>query len=112
MEKLRLSPDKAVIPGLSPSDQDGDGLTDSHEQELAELFAPVVYHASDEPNLPANVDWFLEKTSLCFYDVRQNINEALIVSPKQTDLHWLVRTGPTSFDSYECRDSSKRATFY
>lgn len=39
------------------------------QQELAEKFAPIVYHSSDESNYPTNVDWFLSKTELWFHDV-------------------------------------------
>jgi hypothetical protein len=49
-------------------DRDRDGLPDACEQALAERFAPVIYHSSDESNFPTNVDRFLEQTSLNFYD--------------------------------------------
>jgi len=34
--------------------------------DLAERFAPVLMHPVDEPNLPANVDWFIPLTTLFF----------------------------------------------
>jgi hypothetical protein len=56
-------------PGVPPyADEDGDGIVDSCEQALAEKYAPVIYHAKDEPNLPTNVDWFLQRTELKFRD--------------------------------------------
>jgi hypothetical protein len=57
-------------------------------QEMAQKFAPIVYHASDEPNLPANVDWFLDRTSLWFYDRNCDppLKQKLIERPSQEDL--------------------------
>lgn len=49
-------------------DFDKDGIVDRCEQTLAEKFAPVVYHSSAETNYPTNVDWFLQRTALWFYD--------------------------------------------
>lgn len=34
---------------------------------LVSTFAPLYLHAHDEPNWPANVDWFLPKTHLVFH---------------------------------------------
>ncbi len=50
------------------TDSDLDGLPDFWEQVLAEAFAPIVYHSRDESNFPTNVEWFLPKTELRFYD--------------------------------------------
>jgi hypothetical protein len=50
------------------ADSDGDGLSDACETWLAERFAPIVYHSSDESNYPTNVDDFLALTSLGFHD--------------------------------------------
>ena len=55
-------------PGAPASDGDGDGIADACEQALAEKFAPIIYHSSDESNYPTNVDLFLRNTSLWFYD--------------------------------------------
>jgi hypothetical protein len=54
--------------GHEVADDDGDGIVDACEQYLAEKYAPIIYHSSDESNLPANVDWFLARTRLRFYD--------------------------------------------
>jgi hypothetical protein len=35
---------------------------------LADKFAPALLHPSDEPNLPANVDWFVPNTTFSFYN--------------------------------------------
>ena len=45
--------------------------------ELADSFAPLLLHPSDEPNLPANVDWFVPNTSFSFKNAdcsQDNIN--------------------------------------
>lgn len=49
-------------------DADGDGLADRCEDLLARTFAPVVLHSANDPALPTNVDWFLLRTELWFYD--------------------------------------------
>lgn len=69
-------------------DGDGDGLADACEDELADRFAPIVYHSSAEPNYPTNVDAFLEHTELfahddeCFPDLTRSER----ASPTQRDL--------------------------
>jgi hypothetical protein len=47
---------------------DSDGLDDRCEQQLAELYAPVVLHAVDEPNFPTEVPEFLAASELRYYD--------------------------------------------
>lgn len=47
-------------------------LTEIEAQHIAQRFAPVIYHAPDEPNLPTNVDIFLSTTSLWFIDAGCN----------------------------------------
>lgn len=49
-------------------DVDEDGMDDGCEDQLAERFAPIFYYKQDEPNLPTNVDWFLRRTELRFFD--------------------------------------------
>jgi len=51
-----------------PVDADGDGINDTLEQKLAELYAPVIYIEPDESNYPVNVDWFLAKASLQYHE--------------------------------------------
>lgn len=56
-------------PALSTcTDNDHDSLDDVEEERLAQQFAPVIYHAPDEPNLPTNVGPFLAATRLHVYD--------------------------------------------
>lgn len=52
----------------STTDLDHDGLSDQLEQELAEKFAPIVFHDSNEPNFPTSVVMFLPQTELWSYD--------------------------------------------
>jgi hypothetical protein len=62
----------------SPADLDGDGIDDGLEQVLAERYAPVIYIHPSENNYPANVDWFLARAHLdyfedCFPDVNEHV---------------------------------------
>jgi hypothetical protein len=50
------------------TDDDRDALPDDCEALLADRFAPVVIHSTDESNFPTNVDDFLEETVLAFRD--------------------------------------------
>ena len=69
-------------------DTDLDGLPDFWEQTLAERFAPILYHSSDESNWPTNVDWFLARTALWFYDAASepDTHRICIESPDQAQL--------------------------
>jgi hypothetical protein len=69
-------------------DADGDGLSDACEQMLAERFAPIVYHSSDETNFPTSVDRLLERSTLSFFDDACSPDHVSVVraAPRQTDL--------------------------
>jgi hypothetical protein len=117
--------------GEPKQDEDGDGLIDSEEDLLADKFAPIVFHTKNEPNLPANVDWFLSKTSLRFRDVRQQIDELILeqlltpsdllfvrrkegwpgLSPPK-DIRWSLRHNLVYVDSSDSCDRAKEKTFY
>lgn len=99
-------------------DADGDGLPENCEQMLAEKFAPVVYHSSEERYFPFRVDSYLRQSSLWFYDetcsplLRSEIRPA--PTPEQ-----LVRASwpavclsrlPAAANS--TRSQAKRSTFY
>src|SRR5215216_758318 len=71
---------------LSAVDVDADGITDTCEQSLAEKFAPIIYHSSDESNFPTNVDWFLNRTELWFYNAEKPEAKRLISHPSQSQL--------------------------
>jgi hypothetical protein len=70
------------------ADSDGDGLSDVCEQLLAERFAPIVYHSSDESNFPTNVDDFLTLTRLEVHDeaCADSAAPLLLLKPTQRDL--------------------------
>jgi len=97
-------------------DVDHDGIDDSLEQELAEKFAPVIFHDPDEPNLPANVKLFLPTTELWFYDKRcKRATAKIVAAPFNTIPH--RRQAPCSraddeFDSEGSRSRNKERTFF
>ncbi len=80
--------------GMSQSnlcnDCDKDGILDTVEQALAEKFAPIIYHDTNEPNLPTNVDEFLNHTSLYIFDDECDF--------PSRDIHKLVKEQPTQKD--------------
>jgi hypothetical protein len=106
-------------PGSPPfTDADGDGIIDGCEQTLADKYAPIVYHSSDESNLPTNVDWFLPKTSLWFYDddCWPDLHSRIITAPTQGQLLvWSYQGGCGASDtvySNGTRSNRKQRTFY
>ncbi len=114
-EKLPADKPCPATTRLTPSEKDGNGFNDAVEQRLAEQYAPIVYYVRDEPNLPTNVDWFLPKTSLYYFDHRSHQKRLCIKSPGQQDLHWIQRDGwgaKEDVDSYEWCDRNKAVTFY
>lgn len=48
----------------------GSSFSQMTDQSLAERFAPLIMHPSDEPNWPTNVEWFLSKVHLQFHSDR------------------------------------------
>ena len=89
------------------------------EQSLAEKYAPIVFHAVGEPNLPTNVDEFLTHTALHYYDdacvpaLDEKIESSITQSSLAKHVHEAscgsagipVRSGGTLSDD-------KRTTFY
>ena len=99
-------------------DDDKDGIPDRCEQVLAERFAPIVYHSTDESNFPVNVNWFLPKTSLWFYDdgCTPDLKRQILQAPAQGQLlgHSF---GPScgsgdTVRSDATRSKSKQRTFF
>jgi hypothetical protein len=98
-------------------DLDGDELDDSVEQELAEQFAPVIYHAPDEPNMPTNVQSFLSMARLYLHDVtcEPPVDKLVVSGPTRIDLlsqtikpcAWAER-----LDSRHAWDDERRRTYY
>jgi hypothetical protein len=78
------------------TDDDHDGLPDACEALLADRFAPVVIHSTDESNFPTNVDDFLEETVLAFRDDGCDAaSEAIPVKESPTQAELLGRTFPS-----------------
>jgi len=99
-------------------DTDQDGLPDFWEQMLAERFAPIIYHSSDESNFPTSVDWFLPKTELWFYDdaCTPDLHKLIVQSPSQNQLlaHGYEGGCGSSDTVYSdgTRSKNKQRTFY
>ena len=99
-------------------DTDHDGVPDSCEQLLAERFAPIVHHASDEPNFPTNVDAFLQNTTLGFFDdaCAPDLLIDLVTAPTQAELLTRRVEGscgtPDVTDSSGTRSRAKQRTFF
>jgi hypothetical protein len=102
--------------GTSP-DADHDGLPDDYENALAQRFAPIVIHSTDESNLPTNVDAFLRKTSLAFHDDACDAAKEILIARAPTEAD-LVRgslaspCGGAKVASDGSRSHGKHETFY
>lgn len=113
------TPLTCLMPSGTPaSDDDGDGISDACVQALAEKFAPIIYHSSDESNYPTNVDIFLRNTSLWFYDddCTPDLREFFQAAPTQAQLLTHSRQGgcgstDTVF-SNGTRSDRKQRTFF
>src|SRR5262249_28046987 len=99
-------------------DGDRDGLPDACEQAVAERFAPIVYHSSDESNLPTNVDRLLEASRLAFYDdaCSPDLVETVEPAPAQAALlgHRVEGScgAATAVRSDATRSAGKQRTFF
>ena len=99
------------------SDVDDDKITDTCEQTLAEKYAPIVYHSSDESNYPTNVDWLLQKTALYFNSVtKSELDRKIIDKPSQAALLGqkveISNTPSITVDSDGTRSERKETSFY
>jgi hypothetical protein len=80
----------------SSEDDDHDGVPDACEALLADRFAPVVIHSTDESNYPTNVDDFLGETVLAFRDDGCDAaSEAVPVKEAPTQQDLLRRSFPS-----------------
>jgi len=49
------------------ADVDGDRIPDQIEQDLADRYAPILHLHPQDPNPPANADWYLARTDLEYF---------------------------------------------
>jgi hypothetical protein len=100
----------------STTDLDQDGLSDQLEQDLAEKFAPIVFHDPSEPNLPTSVELFLPQTELWTYDdhcqpMRKIVTDQLTISipiAEQRPCH----ASDDVLESHGTRSENKNRTFF
>lgn len=112
---LFYAADCLQVSSLDPAtDLDEDGISDSCEQDLAEKFAPIIFHSSDESNYPTNVDWFLARTKLAFASVAHpELNRLISDKVSQHELlGHAIQIGTQSIRSDGTRSQRKRDTFY
>jgi parallel beta-helix repeat protein len=74
------------MPGLAV-DIDADGIQDATETSLLNTYAPVVILHSSEGSLPANVDWYLQRTRMRFHHGGGCPDCAVQYTPDQSDLN-------------------------
>lgn len=100
----------------STNDRDGDGLRDQFEQELAEKFAPIVFHDPNEPNLPTNVVMFLSQTELWSYDDRCRPQQKKITNQLNSSIPDTEQSpchpSDDTLQSYGTRSRNKDRTFF
>lgn len=131
--KPSASSSGSPAPGLSPTprpgvavhpcrqagaDLDTDGLPDSCEEQLAETYAPVIFHSSSEEYFPTSVEKFLPQTSLWFQDrdCSPTLSVRVLSAPSQQQL--IAQSYQPSCKtrlaaaSNRTRSKEKRRTFY
>jgi hypothetical protein len=100
----------------SDADLDRDGLKDQLEHELAEKFAPILFHDPDEPNLPTSVRRFLSQTELWFYDGRCHPPLEKLTDRLQTSIPIRKRSScesaESAVESHGTRSQEKKSTFF
>jgi len=120
------SPPPSVIPSSAPGmggcpagpDLDGDGLSEACETQLAEKFAPVFFHSSEETYFPLLPQTYLAQSALWFVDqdCSPDLQAQIKTSPSLQDL--LGATHPASCDtklptaSNSTRSREKLRSFY
>lgn len=109
--------DPNLHPCLQPGkDSDADSLSDLCEEQLAQTYAPVIYHSSDESYFPTSVDKFLPQTVLWFSDKDCDYKVRLQTAPTQAQLIAPKQAGTcsnrqTAFAN-GTRSKDKQRTFY
>lgn len=106
----------ALTQAAESEDLDHYGLPDALEQQLAERYAPVVYHVSDEPNLPTDAGLFLHTAELWYYDpncrpVSRRISSLMEGTVPRLHMDPCCQGDPP-VDSWTTRSAAKTRTFY
>ncbi|MBV8819194.1 MAG: hypothetical protein JO022_12605, partial [Acidobacteriaceae bacterium] len=105
----------AVGGDLPRPDRDNNGIPDSLELRLANLYAPVLFYSADEPNLPTRVDAFLKNRQLWFYG-KYCVPDRSFAGRVNGEIPRLTlpgcRAGSGPIDSYGTWSADKSATFY
>jgi len=81
---------------------------------LANLYSPLLRHPQNEPNLPANVDWFLGRTTLSFHNnscPQDNKQFGAASSQLLTTATLVSACGTHTFTASGTRSSSRSKTF-
>lgn len=61
-----ISQPQDILKQFSDVDNDEDGISDSYEDYLLEMFAPEIWLHKDEVHKPANAGWFITRSALKF----------------------------------------------
>jgi hypothetical protein len=82
--------------------------------DLVQKFAPLLLHPGDEPNLPADVEWFLAKTTLSFVNGscpadNKDIGPASLTALETSTV--ISQCGGHKFSSSGSYNRSKQKTF-
>ena len=105
-----------------------------YDRSLALRYAPIVFHERSEPNKPTNVDWFLPRTSLWYYDRASGRNMCIVTGSRenpdpahpwnptppcgnnyeltQTNIRWEYVCDGSYADSENSYDKNKEKTYY
>jgi hypothetical protein len=100
----------ATTAGLALSlaqDEDRDGIVDALEDELAQTFAPVVYHGTDEVAFPVRVDSWLLRTRLSAYD-DTDADRTRVIAEGPLDQKALLAAG----EGTRARSRMKRRSYF
>jgi hypothetical protein len=106
----------AGVAATTAIDQDMDGLDDRVEDELAERFAPIVYHGDQESSFPIDVDSWLARTHLSAADSTplRRRTERLVAGPlrQQQLLDHSTTLNGIELSSSGSRSRAKQLTFF
>lgn len=94
-------------------DADQDGILDQVEDQLAQRFAPIVFHGQCESNYPVSVDWLLARNSLYVTDGNKSDREIIKNPVSQLALlNQAFDSGEKALSSTDTRSQCKQSSFY